>query len=194
MSVPSRMNENDYRSIPTEAFAGCFEMIKDRITTAYNVKVAEAEAPRPNTSFFDGVSILIEESLKADMKLFVLLHVFGHTVQWAVSSARREIGLRQFRPGEIDDSILREIHRYEMEAGRYGLQLLRDAGVRRLDQWLSDWTAADWRYLREIYLLGRRPDPVNGFKKRFLRFGSPLLQPLRIPEFRPRRWGTRAAF
>jgi hypothetical protein len=76
---------------------------------------------------------------------------------------------------------------YEAEACRFSLQLLHDAGIHDLDQWISDFARCDIDYLIYFYKTGeKRP-----FRS-FWQDGAPLLTPLPIPEFRPARWLTRA--
>jgi type 1 glutamine amidotransferase len=75
---------------------------------------------------------------------------------------------------------------YEREACRYSLQLLHDAGIHDLDQWISDFAACDGAYLMHFYRTGeKRP-----FRS-FWRDGTPLATPLAIPEFQPVRWLSR---
>jgi len=69
------------------------------------------------------------------------------------------------------------------------LKLFRDAGVAGFEEWLSDWAAADWRYLEHFYRTGERVD-----FKRFWREGSPLLVPLSIPPFTPMKFVSRYSF
>lgn len=73
-----------------------------------------------------------------------------------------------------------------MNACRYSLQLLHDAGVHELDQWLAEFAAGDWEYLLHFYQTGeKRPF------RQFWRERMPLLEPLASPPFRPARWVSR---
>ncbi len=78
---------------------------------------------------------------------------------------------------------------YEQEAARYALQLFREAGLADFDQWLGDWSAADWRYLEHFYRTGEKVD-----FRQLLEPGTELLEPLAIPPFEPRRWVSRFSF
>ena len=49
--------------------------------------------PEPFTGDLDGSTILVDYDLDAEEALFILVHLFGHTVQWNVSPADRELGL-----------------------------------------------------------------------------------------------------
>jgi hypothetical protein len=46
---------------------------------------------------------------------------------------------------------------YEFEAARFGLQLLREAGMNDFDQWYSDFVETDWRYVKRYYETGQIP-------------------------------------
>jgi hypothetical protein len=74
----------------------------------------------------------------------------------------------------------------EQEASQYGLSLLHEIGVTDLDQWLSDFAVCDYAYLENFYRTGERQDP-----KGFWIDNGPLLVPLEIPRFSPRRFKFR---
>ena len=129
------------------------------------------------------------------MKLFILLHLFGHTVQWNISSERRAFGLRDLRTEKITKRLLLEAKKYERQASRYGLNLLQRAGLIGYNQWLADLVAADWRYLQTLYTAGKKIKPFNHARdKRFWQAKSKLLRPLRIPRFKPQVWNSRYSF
>lgn len=54
------------------------------------------------------------------------------------------------------------------------------------DQWLADYSACDLAFLRHLYVTGER----RAFRH-FWRGGQPLIDPLAIPPFTPRRWRRR---
>jgi len=60
--------------------------------------------------------------------------------------------------------------------------MLHAAGIRSLDQWLSDYTATDLAYLSHYYRTGEK-----GSFWDFAVSGAPLLLPIAVPEFRPVR-------
>jgi len=83
-------------------------------------------------------------------------------------------------------ALLLELEEYEREAARYSLRLFHEAGVVDLDQWLSDFAACDFAYLRHFYTTGEKL-PFRGFWKD----GQPGLEPLAIPAFQPTCWRSR---
>ena len=156
-------------------------MIEDR----WQVPVRIQDVPNPFTGDLDGEQIMVDYDLEVEEALFILVHLFGHTVQWNVSAHARGIGLT--RPGAAwTDEMLAEVAAYEHEACRYSLQLLHDAGVTDLDQWVSDFAACDCAYLLHFYRTGDKP-PFRSFWKD----GTPVLTPLAIPSFQPTRWLSR---
>jgi hypothetical protein len=75
---------------------------------------------------------------------------------------------------------------YETEACRYSMELFHRAGIHDLDQWLSDYSSCDFRFLMDVY--------TTGVKKPFKSFWhtpSPLLAPKPIPPFHPTKWVSR---
>jgi hypothetical protein len=153
----------------------------------YGVRVYIADVTDPNTGTFDGAEIGIDYANELEMSLFVLVHLFGHTVQWNVVPSYRTIDER-VRPGAPPE-VIEESRVYERNASRLGLTLLHDAGIKDRDQWLSDWSGSDWKYLSSFYATGTLPDWKDCRGE-----GYPLLEPMPIPQFSPQRFHARYAF
>ena len=153
----------------------------------YGVRVYIGDVIDPNTGTFDGSEIGIDYANSLEMSLFVLVHLFGHTVQWNTVPAYRTIDARA-KPGAPPD-VIEEARLYEENASRLGLALLHEAGVRHLDQWIADYKASDWQYLSIYYASGALP----AWDDCVLR-DQPLLQPLPIPAFTPTSYTPRYAF
>jgi hypothetical protein len=155
-------------------------MIEDR----WEVPVHIQDVPNPFTGDLDGEQIMVDYDLDIEDAVFILIHLFGHTVQWNLSAERREVAF--LAPATWTDEQLQVAMDYEAEACRFSLQLLHDAGVRDLDQWISDFAACDSRYLMHFYKTGeKRP-----FRS-FWQDGTALMTPLAIPQFRPTQWLSR---
>lgn len=171
------------RPTPERAAATMARMsayIRDR----FSVNVGIVEAQGPFLGDLDGAEIRLGRGQDAEAALFTLGHLFGHTVQWNLSERARTIGARE--AGSYSQAELLEIEDYELEASRYGLRLLHEIGVHDLDQWLSDFAACDLAYLEHFYSTGERRLPAEFWKD-----GQPLLVPLAIPSFAPRRFKFR---
>lgn len=167
-----------------ERFAEIFNQVEPYVERRFGIPVVLTEVPPPFTGDLDGAEIHVEFEQDAESCLFLLAHLFGHTVQWNLSPRAREIGGKiQLHPPE---PLMRELAAYEREACCYSLQLLHDAGVRDIDQWLSDFAACDFAYLEHFYRTGEK----LAFRS-FWRDGRPLLDPKPIPDFRPQRWVSR---
>ncbi|MEO6528521.1 MAG: hypothetical protein ABIP93_18025 [Gemmatimonadaceae bacterium] len=164
-----------------EALTSCCCVIRE----TFGLTVLITDVPAPFTGDLDGAAITLDYELPPAEMLFTLLHLFGHTVQWTLSPADREIGLAD--PRGRDEAFLAEVARYERGAGEYALSLLAVAGITGLDVWLGEMTAADIAYLLHFYRTGekmRHAASVVDFE--------PLL-PRAIPSFLPQRWVARNA-
>lgn len=163
-----------------------FDRVEEMIERRWQIPVRISDVPNPFTGDLDGEVILVDHDLDIEDAVFILVHLFGHTVQWNVSERAREIGFA--KPGEVTwtEEALREVADYEAEACRYSLQLLHDAGIHDLDQWVSDFAACDTAFLMHFYRTGEKK-PFRSFWKD----GAPVLPPLAIPEFHPTRWLSR---
>jgi len=187
--VPSSDSDAPQASLPSfERLKSVFDAVKAHVEKRYGLAVRIADVLDPNTGDFDGVSISLDHAQNLDMALFVLLHLFGHTVQWNVSQELRALGIASVAI-PVDPALLPAIHEYERRASALGLSLLHACGVRDLDQWLADYCEADWRYLERYYATGEKL-PFDAV----LRSGAARLDPLPIPEFAPRRWVSRYSF
>ncbi|MDB4962989.1 MAG: hypothetical protein JWP01_2988 [Myxococcales bacterium] len=162
-----------------------FDRVERMIEDRWGIPVSVTDVPNPFTGDLDGRQIKVEFDLEVEDSLFILVHLFGHTVQWNVSERSREIAFRKPSESWTEDQ-LREVAEYESEACAYSLQLLHEAGVHDLDQWVADFAACDTAYLMHFYKTGeKRP-----FRE-FWKDGSPILAPKRIPEFQPTQWLSR---
>ena len=161
-----------------------FDRVERLIEDRWEIPVRISDVPNPFTGDLDGEQIVVDHDVDLEDAVFILIHLFGHTVQWNVSARAREIAHAK-RDVWTEDQ-LREIAAYEEQACRYSLQLLHDAGVRDLDQWVSDFAACDTAYLMHFYRTGEK-QPFRAFWPT----EAPLLTPLPIPPFQPTRWLAR---
>jgi len=161
-----------------------FNHVERFIEDRWSVPVRIQDVPNPFTGDLDGEQIMVDYDLEIEDAVFILVHLFGHTVQWNVSERARAIG--SATSGTWTDDMLQEAADYEREACRYSLQLLHDAGIDDLDQWISDFAACDSAYLMHFYKTGEKR-PFRSFWPD----QAPLLSPLVIPAFQPTRWLTR---
>lgn len=129
----------------------------------------------------DGKTILIGKHLSAEEKLFNLLHLAGHTIQWNLSPLLRDLGSELYR--NPDDALLLRLQTYEWEANCYALTLLRNAGTTRLDNWLRQKYIIDMLYLTHFYKTGEKLKKITAVAKAYP-FRRDLI-PLEIPPFIP---------
>jgi hypothetical protein len=137
--------------------------------------------PDPYTGDLDGEKIMVDYAEDIESALFIIVHLFGHTVQWNTSEASREIGYKLY-PNPTDEQI-KKLYDYEHEACCYMMQLFHDAGVKDCDQWLSDYAACDFAFLIDFYKTGVKKPFKSYWKEE-----STLLTPKKIPPFTPARW------
>lgn len=161
-----------------------FALVEHEIEQRWKIPVTIRDVPNPFTGDLDGREIIVDPDASIEDAVFIVVHLFGHTVQWNISARAREIAFA--RPGAWTEAALAELAAYEREACGYSLQLLHDAGVRDLDAWISDFAACDAAYLMHFYRTGEKR-PFRSFWSS----DAPLLSPLPIPAFQPVRWISR---
>jgi hypothetical protein len=162
-----------------------FDQVEDLIEQRWGIPVTINDVPNPFTGDLDGAKIAVDYDLGVEDALFILIHLFGHTVQWNVSAEARKVAF--LRPdGVWTEEQLTLVASYEAEACAFSLQLLHDAGIHDLDQWVADFAACDVAYLMHFYRTGEK----RGFRE-FWRDGSPILAAKPIPAFQPTAWVSR---
>ncbi len=152
-----------------------------------------------NTGEFDGESIKISTACPKDMSLFVLSHLFGHTVQWCVSESARQIGLKKFS-APVDEVSLMLVKEYEKNASQLGASLLVsvwDYPV-AIWNWIGNWFDADWKYLRDLYTGKEVVPPIpnsSAWKSKYYRpHSSNVIECVSIPHFVPCLFEVRNSF
>ena len=171
--------------VPEPRLREIFNLVERAIESRWGIPVAIRDVPPPFTGDLDGERIDLDHDLPIDEALFILLHLFGHTVQWNASEETRALGLAPVK--DPTDELLAEIEAYEREAGRYSTQLLHELGIFELDQWLADFTDADVRYLLHFYRTAEKL-PLE----QVWRGSQPPIEPAPIPHFQPTRWLSRS--
>jgi len=167
-------------TISDQRFREVFDLLERRIEDRWSIPVRVTDVANPFTGDLDGAEIQIEYDLTAEDALFILVHLFGHTVQWNVSAELREVSKLR---GPMAPEQMRQLIAYELQACEYSMQLVHDCGVHDLDQWLADFSACDLAYLVHFYDAGEKAE----FKS-FWKAGQPLIRPRPIPAFHPTKW------
>jgi hypothetical protein len=162
-----------------------FKMTSAIVKYGFIVEYRDLEPPR--TGIFDGLRISIDPDVDFEMQCFILLHLFGHSVQWTAPSLAGKLAALT---DTTDKAVFMQVlHDYEYEAARFGMQLLREIGVDDLDQWYSDFVATDWRYVERYY----QTDQIPPWHECVLH-SQPLIEPLAIPPITLKQVEVRYAF
>ena len=153
----------------------------------YGFAIEYRDLEPPRTGIFDGLRIVIDPDVGFEMQCFLLLHLFGHSVQWVAPSLEHKLGDLQHTADKT--RFLQVLHDYELEAAGFGLQLMHERGVTGLDDWYSDFVATDWCYVQRYYEIDRLPE----WKDCIVR-NAPPIRPQTIPPIAHRQVEVRVAF
>jgi hypothetical protein len=164
-----------------DRFREVFNLLERRVEDRWGIPVRINDVKTPFTGDLDGAEIQIDHDLTAEDALFILVHLFGHTVQWNISEELR--AMNEVRGPHVPPEIMTKLIAYERQACEYSLQLMHEAGVHDLDQWLADFSACDLAYLVHFYDTGTKA-PFRSFWKP----DAPPVTPRPIPEFHPTKW------
>src|SRR5437773_5108264 len=155
------------------------------VKRGFAIEYRDLEPPR--TGIFDGLKIVIDPDVDFEMQCFVLLHLFGHSVQWVAPSLAHKLDALQNTADK--ERFLHVLHDYEHEAAGYGLTLLNELGVDDLHDWFSDFVATYWQYVERYY----REDRIPPWHECIVNGGLPI-EPLAIPPLIHRQVEVRFAF
>jgi hypothetical protein len=153
----------------------------------YGFAIEYRDLEPPRTGIFDGLRIILDPDVDFEMQCFVLLHLFGHSVQWVAPTLAEKVASLQHTTDRAD--FMRVLQAYESEAGQYGMQLIHEAGIDDLDQWFSDFAATDWKYVERFY----RTDALPPWHECIVN-DQPVVRPLPIPQLCHRQVEVRYAF
>lgn len=164
-------------------FAQYAAQLEARIQHVYGILIVTRDIPDPLTGDLNGSEIHIDCAVTPEERLFLLAHLFGHTVQWNAVPGAFELGGPRRPPVPEED--LPALIEYERNAARYAIGLFHELGITDMDQWLSDYAACDEAYLRHYYRTAQRKEFAGFWKD-----NVPLVKALPIPAFTPvkRAW------
>lgn len=130
----------------------------------------------------DGRNIYIGNNLGPEEKLFNLLHLAGHTVQWNIDELLRSLGSELYR--NPSDQLLQKLQTYEWDANCYALGILHEAGITTMDGWLHQKYLIDMFYLTHFYKTGKKLKRITEVAKKY-QFNRDLV-PKVPPPFTPK--------
>jgi hypothetical protein len=159
-------------------FADYCRRVEQHIESAYGVRVITRDIPDPLTGDLNGAEIHIDDAVTPEQRLFLLAHLFGHTVQWNVNPAAYDLG--QPRKAPVSEDCFPTLMEYEHEAARYALGLLHEVEITGIDQWFADYAACDAAYLRHYYVTSEKLEFLS-----FWREGAALIKAKPVPPFIP---------
>jgi hypothetical protein len=178
--MPAAYNES--MEIPFDEYsAGA----RKHLENVYGIRVVTRDIPDPLTGDLNGSEIHIDYAVTPEQRLFLLGHLFGHTVQWNTNPALFELGQRYQPP--VSEDLFPAIVAYEREAACYGLSLFHQIGITDIDRWFCNYTACDQAYLLHFYRTGDK-----GEFRSFWRSDAPAIEPKPIPKFTPTKRSLRA--
>src|SRR5262249_21176065 len=103
--TPNPARDQDYATALRQARA--------TTTRKYGVPVSIWRLSAAVTGRFNGADIVLSSRPDVETRLFVFVHLFGHTVEWCTSVAARKIGLTRFGPENINAAVLQAVRNYE---------------------------------------------------------------------------------
>src|SRR5882757_2370978 len=84
----------------------------------YGFAIEYRDLEPPRTGIFDGLTITIDPDIDFEMQCFILLHLFGHSVQWTAPDLHPKLDDLQHTTDK--EVFLAALHDYEFEAARLG--------------------------------------------------------------------------
>src|ERR1700681_2981690 len=120
--MPAAYNES--MEIPFDEYsAGA----RKHLENVYGIRVVTRDVPEPLTGDLNGTEIHIDYAVTPEQRLFLLAHLFGHTVQWNVIPGAFELGAPRRPP--VPEEELPVLMEYERNAAQYALGLFHEVGI-----------------------------------------------------------------
>src|SRR5258706_9608219 len=138
--------------ISEDRFREVFNIVHKYLEARYDLPVVITDVPHPFTGDLAGAEIRVDYDLSAEESVFILAHLFGHTVQWNLSAADREIGRKV--EANLPESRLAEIQDYERAPRRYSPPPPHHTRRHRPDQRPPDLAPSDPRSPLHFYRHG----------------------------------------
>lgn len=134
----------------------------------------------------DGKTIYISKRLSKEEKLFNILHLTGHTIQWNSNPKMFKLGNKLHKKPSV--KLLAKLQKYEWDANRIGLSILHKAGILHLDDWLLNLVKIDMTLLTYYYKTGKKSliSQLNLYPYKNKKF-----KPKSIPEFTAKKLSNR---
>ena len=76
-----------------DEFRTAFNLIERHIEAKYAIPVVIADVTEPFSGDLDGAEIKVDYDNSSEDALFIIAHLFGHTVQWNLSERGRVLSL-----------------------------------------------------------------------------------------------------
>src|SRR5215467_2280153 len=112
--------------LPSSDMIHVWQSVSSRVVK-YGFVIEYRDLEPPRTGIFNGLRIVIDPDVGFEMQCFLLLHLFGHSVQWVAPSIEHK--LHDLQHTEDRERFITVLHAYELEAARFGMQLMREVGV-----------------------------------------------------------------
>src|SRR5215467_9489901 len=126
---------NNVATVTAVDYRAIFRALVKHIEGCYSLRVNVGPVTGSYTGQFDGKEIWVDLDRDREEAVFILVHLFGHTLQGNLDETFRLLGLGKSKVSEED---LPRIYNYERQASQLGLALLEQVGELGLARWLSD--------------------------------------------------------
>jgi hypothetical protein len=140
--------------IEVTPFSDYCSPVEEHLKRRYGIEVVTRDVPDPLAGDLDGADLHVDHALTHEQRLFLLAHLFGHTVQWNVRPGACELG-RPLTP-PVEAALVPALIEYEWQVAGYGLGLPHEVGIRELDQMAGRLPACDTAYLEHWYRTGEK--------------------------------------
>src|SRR5215471_19671 len=80
--------------MPSQPMVALWLAITSKIVK-YGFAIEYRDLEPPRTGIFDGLRIVLDPDVDFEMQCFILLHLFGHSVQWAAPSIEHKLDALQ---------------------------------------------------------------------------------------------------
>lgn len=113
-------------------------------------EIVDADKHIPAKGYFLNKNIYIQNSLSDDLKLYVLLHSYGHIAQWHFDQGLISLS-DKLNTIDVKDIEVEEHYEHEVDTLHYCFHLLSEIGEYTLAPWLIQYFNADMLYMSAYF-------------------------------------------
>lgn len=118
---------------------------------------------------FNEQEIFIADNIGDEDKVYFLLHIVGHYLQWKESSADKEYSFFLQKSAESKDPLdMEKLHLHEAGSVKFSIEFLHQMDIFSLDTWFTDRFNTDQEHVDEYFGTDKSEGKIEPFNHDYI--------------------------